>query len=150
MKKRPGTEMKKPIYSPKLPLKTRLIFPSAELKRPLSMLYIRAEQKGEPIVPEDVAASFQKAVCDILVDNTIKAAKCSGIKTIALAGGVAANKKLRETMQTAAKENHMAFYCPPLRLCTDNAVMIGCAGYYQFLNQDFIPLSQNSFATLPL
>lgn len=135
---------------PKVTFENTLDFSFSGVKTAVINAVHKAEQKGEPIVPEDVAASFQKAVCDILVDNTIKAAKCSGIKTIALAGGVAANKKLRETMQTATKENHMVFYCPPLRLCTDNAVMIGCAGYYQFLNQDFIPLSQNGFATLPL
>lgn len=135
---------------PRVTFENTLDFSFSGVKTAVINAVHKAEQKGETVVTKDIAASFQKAVCDSLVEHTVKAAKISGMKTIALAGGVAANKKLREEMQIASEENGMAFYCPPLRLCTDNAVMIGCAGYYQYCNKNFIPLSQNGFATLPL
>ena len=91
-----------------------------------------AEQKGEKINKADVAASFQQAVCDVLVNNTVAAAKELGTKKIAIAGGVAANTLLREQMEKEGKENGLKFYCPPINLCTDNAAMISCAGYLNF------------------
>ena len=91
-----------------------------------------AEQKGEEINKADVAASFQQAVCDVLVDNTVKAAKELGVDKIAIAGGVAANTLLREQMEREGKKAGLSFYCPPIELCTDNAAMISCAGYLNF------------------
>lgn len=91
-----------------------------------------AEQKGEEINKADVAASFQQAVCDVLVDNTVKAAKELGVDKIAIAGGVAANTLLREQMENEGKKAGLSFYCPPIDLCTDNAAMISCAGYLNF------------------
>lgn len=135
---------------PKVTFDDTLDFSFSGVKTAVINTVHKAEQKGERVVTADIAASFQKAVCDILTENTIKAANKSEVKTIALAGGVAANGKLRESMAKVAKENGLTFYCPPLRLCTDNAVMIGCAGYYQYCKKDFIPLSQNGFATLTL
>lgn len=92
----------------------------------------KEEQNGHEINKADVAASFQKAVCDCLVENTIDAAKSVGADKVALAGGVAANTFLREMMEKAAKENNMKFFCPPIELCTDNGAMISCAGYLNF------------------
>lgn len=91
-----------------------------------------AEQKGEEINKADVAASFQQAVCDVLVDNTVKAAKELGVDKIAIAGGVAANTLLREQMEREGKKAGLSFYCPPIDLCTDNAAMISCAGYLNY------------------
>ncbi len=91
-----------------------------------------AEQKGEKINKADVAASFQQAVCDVLVDNTVKAAKELNVNKIAIAGGVAANTLLREQMEREGKKAGLSFYCPPIDLCTDNAAMISCAGYLNF------------------
>ena len=91
-----------------------------------------AEQKGEEINKADVAASFQQAVCDVLVNNTVAAAKELGVDKIAIAGGVAANTLLREQMESEGKKNGLKFYCPPIDLCTDNAAMISCAGYLNF------------------
>lgn len=91
-----------------------------------------AEQKGEEINRADVAASFQQAAVDVLVNNTISAAKELGVKNVAIAGGVAANSCLREQMKTEAEKNAISFYCPPIDLCTDNAAMISCAGYYNY------------------
>lgn len=92
-----------------------------------------AQQKGEHINPADVAASFQQAVCDVLVNNTVSAAKEHGVEKIAIAGGVAANTLLRSQMENEAKKNGLDFYCPPVNLCTDNAAMISCAGYFNYL-----------------
>ncbi len=91
-----------------------------------------AEQKGEKINHADVAASFQQAVADVLVNNTIKAAKDLNVKKVAIAGGVAANTLLREQMESEAKKNGMEFFCPPIDLCTDNAAMISCAGFLNY------------------
>ena len=91
-----------------------------------------AEQKGEKINRADVAASFQQAVADVLVNNTIQAAKDLNVKKVAIAGGVAANTLLREQMEGEAKKNGMEFFCPPIDLCTDNGAMISCAGFLNF------------------
>ncbi len=90
------------------------------------------EQKGEEINKADVAASFQQAVCDVLVNNTVAAAKELGVDKIAIAGGVAANTLLRKQMEEEGKKNSLEFYCPPFELCTDNAAMISCAGYFNY------------------
>lgn len=92
------------------------------------------EQKGEEINRADVAASFQQAVCDVLVKNTVDAAKSVGCKKVAIAGGVAANTCLRRQMENTLRENNMEFFCPPISLCTDNAAMISCAGYYNYIS----------------
>ncbi len=91
-----------------------------------------AEQKGEEINKADVAASFQQAVSDVLVNNTVQAALEAGVDKIALAGGVAANTCLRKQMEEEAKKAGLKFYCPPFELCTDNGAMISCAGYLNF------------------
>ncbi len=108
----------------------------------------RAEQKGEPIIKEDIAASFETAIVDVLKTVTIQAAKREGISKIALAGGVAANKTLRKALMEAAEKEGMQMYMPPLSLCTDNGAMISCAGYYAYRAGERGDLSQNAFASL--
>ncbi len=108
----------------------------------------KAEQKGEPILKADVAASFEAAVVDVLTTVTMEAAKREGIQKIALAGGVAANRRLRASLQKAAGEAGMQMYMPPLSLCTDNGAMISCAGYYAFCAGERGTLSQNAFPSL--
>lgn len=107
------------------------------------------KQKGEPIVAEDVAASFQKAVVDALVENTLKAAKIKDVREIALAGGVASNHKLRNELMKRAGDNFRIHFPPPI-LCTDNAAMIACTGYYQYLRGVKHDLSLNAYANLSL
>lgn len=89
--------------------------------------------KGIPIVPEDIAASFQKAVTDVLIDHTMRAANEYGAKKLAIAGGVASNGALREGMRAACEKSGIAFYHPSPILCTDNAAMIGAAAYYEYI-----------------
>ena len=91
-----------------------------------------AEQKGEEFNRADIAASFQQAVVDVLVENTVGAAKQAGCKTVCLAGGVAANTALRSALEAAARAAGMKMYCPPIDLCTDNGAMISCAGYLNY------------------
>ena len=91
-----------------------------------------AEQVGEEINRADVAASFQAAVVDVLVDKTLQAAKEYGIDKVALAGGVASNSALRAGMEAACKKAGKQLYFPSPVFCTDNAAMIGAAAYYEY------------------
>ena len=88
--------------------------------------------KSEEINRADVAASFQCAVVDVLVDKTLQAAKEYHIDKIALAGGVASNSALREGMELACKKAGKKLFYPSPILCTDNAAMIGAAAYYEY------------------
>lgn len=97
--------------------------------------YVNKEKMmGNEIVPEDVAASFQKSVVEVLVAKTIKAAKEKGVDKVAMAGGVASNTALREALTKACEENNIYLSIPSPILCTDNAAMIGSAAYYEYIN----------------
>lgn len=91
------------------------------------------KMKNIPYVQADIAASFQKAVTDVLIDHAMHAAQETGIKKFAIAGGVASNGTLREGMRAACQHRGIEFYHPSPVLCTDNAAMIGCAAYYEYL-----------------
>lgn len=90
------------------------------------------QMKQIAIHTADIAASFQDAVVDVLVSRTIAAAKKYNMKKVALAGGVASNSALREGMKQGCKENGLTLYYPSPIFCTDNAAMIGVAGYYEY------------------
>lgn len=109
-----------------------------------------AQQKGEAIDNNDMAASFQKTVSEILVSKTISAAKSLGYKTVALAGGVSANTGVRSLLQAECDNNDFDLYMPPLSLCGDNAAMIGCQAYYDYLAGKRADESLNAIATLSL
>ncbi len=94
----------------------------------------QCKMKDMEIVPRDIAASFQASVVEVMTNKAIMAAKQCGVDKIVLAGGVAANNGLRESLTVEAKKNDLELYYPSLELCTDNAAMIGCAGYYDYLN----------------
>lgn len=91
-----------------------------------------AKMKGEEVNSADLAASFQKAVVDVLVDHTMLAARDYGMDKVAIAGGVASNGTLREAMRKACQERNFRFYHPSPIFCTDNAAMIGVAAYYEY------------------
>jgi N6-L-threonylcarbamoyladenine synthase len=101
------------------------------------------QAEGRPLHVDDLAASFQAAVVDILVEKTLAAADEYDVHDIIVAGGVSANKRLREKFMSESKR---PVHIPPLSLCTDNAAMIAGAGYYHFINKDF---SSPDFDVLP-
>ena len=92
----------------------------------------KAKMMQETVNDADVAASFQQAVIDVLVDNALRAASDFGMKKLALAGGVASNKTLRAAFAAACGAAGLTLYCPDPVLCTDNAAMIGSAAYYEY------------------
>ena len=90
------------------------------------------EMKGFPVCQADVAASFQKAVVDVLVEHSMQAMEMCGMDRFAIAGGVASNSALRRALAEACEARKIAFYHPSPGLCTDNAAMIGAAAYYEY------------------
>ena len=92
----------------------------------------QCEMKGIEVKKADVAASFQQAVIDVLVGHAVHATKELGLNKLAVAGGVASNSSLREAMEEACKKQGLQFYHPSPIFCTDNAAMIGVAGFYEY------------------
>ena len=109
-----------------------------------------AEQKGLPVNKADIAASFQRAVTDVLVSHTVRASLDQNTTKVAIAGGVSANGALRDAFFKACSDNNLDLFYPKPILCTDNAAMIGCAGYYKFLKGEFATSSLNAVANLRL
>ncbi len=108
------------------------------------------EQAGRSINPADVAASFQEAVLEPLVTKAMAAAAAYGEDKIVVAGGVAANSRLRELLQQACDQRNIRLYIPRPLLCTDNGAMVGCAAYYQYMEKGADGLSLNAWANLDL
>ncbi|MFZ5988126.1 MAG: tRNA (adenosine(37)-N6)-threonylcarbamoyltransferase complex transferase subunit TsaD [Bacillota bacterium] len=108
------------------------------------------EQKGENYKVEDVCASFQSAVVDVLTDNLLSAARVKGTGKIALAGGVAANSQLRSELSEKAKKYGLNVFYPKPILCTDNAAMIACAAFYEFKKGHISDLYLNAVPGLKL
>jgi N6-L-threonylcarbamoyladenine synthase len=113
--------------------------------------YLNQQKMKEiPVVNEDVAASFQKAVVEVIADKVIRAAEQVGVDTIVLAGGVAANSGLRAEFAEKLKHKAIEFKYPPIILCTDNAAMIGSAAYYEYINNCFADQTLNATSNLKL
>ncbi len=109
-----------------------------------------ARQRGEAVNEADVAASFQAAVVDVLVAKTVQAAKDAGIGSVVLAGGVAANGRLRADLAARCAAHTITFHYPPPVYCTDNAAMIACRAHYQHLAGDWAGLNLNAVPSLRL
>ncbi|SHH49847.1 tRNA (adenosine(37)-N6)-threonylcarbamoyltransferase complex transferase subunit TsaD [Clostridium grantii] len=110
----------------------------------------KMNMKNEEINKADVAASFQKAVIDVLVQNAMEACKIKKVDKIAIAGGVASNSSLREAMIKAGKNNNVEVLFPEPKLCTDNAAMIGSSAYYEFKKGKIANLELNAIPNLKL
>lgn len=109
---------------------------------------VRELEKSRSKLPvEDLAASFQQAVVDVLFQKTIQAAKQHKVKNIIVAGGVSANQLLRDTF---LNQSHFNVFIPPFKYCTDNAAMIAAAGYFRYINQLIDPIDIDVLPNWPL
>ena len=120
------------------------------LKTAVINLVHNAEQKGETLDKPGLAASFAAAVSDVLVPRTMLAAGELDYKNVCVAGGVAANSRIRRDLEAAAEQVGCTLYLPPLYLCGDNAAMIACQAYFEPLSGVLDNLDQNAYATMPL
>ena len=120
------------------------------LKTAVINLVHNAQQKGEELDRAGLAASFTKAVSDSLVPRTMMAAKELGYHKIVVAGGVAANSRIRADFTAAAKENGFELFVPPLKLCGDNGAMIGAQAYYEYLAGARAGSDLNAYATMEI
>lgn len=109
-----------------------------------------AQQKGEKLDLHDLAASFAAAVSDTLVPRTMEANRMLGYNKIAVAGGVAANSRIRADLQRECEKVGAKLWLPPLSLCGDNAAMIGCQGYYEYLAGNTAGWDLNARASLDI
>ena len=136
-------------------------FPVARLDRPYEFSFSglksavinylhNQQQAGREVNRSDVAASFQRAVVDALVKEAVHAMQYTGYNKIVLAGGVSANKTLQNTLAKAMEEIGAQLVHPTPILCTDNAVMIACRGYFMYQAGSFSPLDLNANPSLKL
>lgn len=117
------------------------------LKTAALNLIHHAEQVGEELDVNSLCAAFSAAVSDTLVPRTVAALQQTGYKKLAVAGGVAANSRIRKDIADAAAKLGVAVYMPPLSLCGDNAAMIGAQAYYEYLSGNTADMSLNAYAT---
>lgn len=140
---------KKAINFPRVTIdEDTLDFSFSGLKSAVLNYIHNMEQKNQEIKVEDVAASFQEAVVDVLVLKTIKAAKMKNCDVITLAGGVASNSRLREALQEECIKHNYKFSKPAPIFCTDNGAMIGVCGYYKYLKKQFSNSTLNAMPNL--
>lgn len=141
---------------------TKYVFPAAHvdgspydmsfsgLKTAVINLVHNAAQKGEELDRASLAASFTKAVSDSLVPRTMQAAEELGREKIVVAGGVAANARIRADFARAAEKSGKKLYIPPLKLCGDNGAMVGAQGYYEYLAGVRAGSDLNAYATMEI
>ena len=125
-------------------------FSFSGLKSAVMNLKHNEEQRGNAIIKENLACSFQNRVINILVKKTMKALKENNCKRLIIAGGVSANKGLREAFSKVCLENDIELIVPAMKFCTDNGAMIGAAAYYAYQNGDIADLSLNADSGLRL
>ncbi|MGM9878633.1 MAG: tRNA (adenosine(37)-N6)-threonylcarbamoyltransferase complex transferase subunit TsaD [Bacilli bacterium] len=122
-----------PSYSLPIPLNDDSFnFSFSGLKSAVINLVHNLDQKGEKLIKEDLACSFQNVVVEVLTTKTIKAMKKYHVNNLIIAGGVSANKGIRHEFEKLAKENNFNFSCPNMKYCTDNATMVAAAGYFLY------------------
>ena len=140
-----------PSYELPIPMNNdELNFSYSGLKSAVINLVHNEKQRGNEIRKYDLAASFQKVAIDELVRKTELAIKKYNIKRLIVAGGVTANKYLRSEMEKLADKHNINLTVPPIKYCTDNAAMIGCAAYPLYLKKDFADFSLNAESTMNL
>lgn len=125
-------------------------FSFSGLKTAVINLLHKADQRGETVNTDDLSASFQHTVCDILCSRFHAAAQMTGDTTLVLAGGVSANSGLRRSMEALCHEHGYSLFSPPLLLCGDNAAMVGAQGYYEYLAGRTAGPDLNACATLSI
>ena len=140
---------KYPLPYPKLS-GSELDFSFSGLKTAVINIIHNSSQKGIEIDKPVLAATIRSRVCDMLADNTFKAAEKFGYKTIALAGGVSANSELRSRFTAECKKRNIRLFYPELKYCGDNAAMVGVQAYYEFKNGNIADTTLNALATLPI
>ena len=118
------------------------------LKTAVINLAHHAEQTGEALDRASLAASFTKAVSDSLVPRTMQAVKSLGYGKLAVAGGVAANSRIRKDFRDAAERDGVRLFIPPLKLCGDNGAMVGAQGYYEYLAGTRAGSDLNAYASM--
>ena len=124
-----------------------LDFSFSGLKTAAINLIHNAQQKGEPLDVPGLCASFSRAVSEMLVPRTMEALRQTGYKKLAIAGGVAANSRIRSSFEAECARVGAALYAPPLRLCGDNGAIIGAQGYYEYLAGKRAGQELNAYAT---
>ena len=132
---------------PKVSFDENLDFSFSGVKTNVINLIHKMKQNNENIPVSDIAASFQHCVCDVLASRLVEVAVAEGVKDVCLAGGVAANLKLRELAEKYANANGIKLHYPPLVLCTDNAAMIAARAYFEFQKGNFAKSDLNAVAT---
>ena len=141
----------KPTYKLPIPMNNdELNFSFSGLKSAVINLVHNEEQRGNEINKEDLACSFQTVAVDELLRKSKKAIIETKSKRFIIAGGVSANKYLREKMTKMCEEMNVKLTIPPIKYCTDNAAMIGCAAYPLYLKKDFTTFDLNAQSTLDL
>lgn len=131
--------------------KDSLDFSFSGLKTAVVNYVNRCKQKNLPLATADICAAFQEAVIDVLVEKSVCACRSNNHKTIVLGGGVASNLTLRKRLQKRCKEENLFFYVPSPVYCTDNAAMIGLAGYYRFTQaQQVVNPDDDAYSRSPL
>lgn len=125
-------------------------FSFSGLKSAVINLVHNEEQRGNAIRPDDLAASFQNVVVESITSKTMKALKDYDVHQLIVAGGVAANRGIRERLKVLCEENHVDCSFPPIEYCTDNAAMIAAAGYFAYLDGRRANLTLNSVSSSEL
>ena len=149
-----GDENKYPFAKPNLPgydysfsgLKTSFLYTIRDMMKAEGVTAVEELAERIPNFKEDMCASLQKTIIDILLGKLKKAARDERISEVAIAGGVSANSGLREALIDYGRRYRWKVYIPPFSFTTDNAAMIGQAGYYKYLDEDFCPIDAAPYA----